>query len=67
MFIQVLTQQATQRHTLLLRPDVAAVNGRQVYHSAEGDTEDAPLYVMAKQVDGRWLLHTCRNTEVQLD
>ncbi|MEV0413568.1 SgcJ/EcaC family oxidoreductase [Streptomyces sp. NPDC050448] len=53
-------------HTQFLRPDVAAVKVRQVYHSAEGDTEGAPLYVMTKQDDGRWLLYACQNTEVQV-
>ncbi|PZH02170.1 DUF4440 domain-containing protein [Streptomyces sp. NTH33] len=52
-------------HTRFLRPDVAAVKVRQVHHSAEGDTEGAPLYVMTKQDDGRWLLHACQNTEVR--
>jgi uncharacterized protein (TIGR02246 family) len=52
-------------HTQFLRPDVAAVKVRQVYHSAEGDMEGAPLYVMTKQDDGRWLLHACQNTEVR--
>ncbi|MFI8485646.1 SgcJ/EcaC family oxidoreductase [Streptomyces rubrogriseus] len=52
-------------HTQFLRPDVAAVKVRQVYHSAEGETEGAPLYVMTKQEDGRWLLHACQNTEVR--
>jgi uncharacterized protein (TIGR02246 family) len=52
-------------HTQFLRPDVAAVKVRQVYHSAEGDTEGAPLYVMTKQADGAWLLHACQNTEVR--
>ncbi|MER5719028.1 SgcJ/EcaC family oxidoreductase [Streptomyces sp. NPDC002132] len=52
-------------HTQFLRPDVAAVKVRQVYHSAEGDSEGAPLYVMTKQDDGRWLLHACQNTEVR--
>ncbi|WP_405892297.1 SgcJ/EcaC family oxidoreductase [Streptomyces sp. NBC_00104] len=52
-------------HTQFLRPDVAAVKVRQVYHSAEGDTEGAPLYVMTKQDDGTWLLHACQNTEVR--
>ncbi|MGX4688286.1 SgcJ/EcaC family oxidoreductase [Streptomyces sp. JNUCC 63] len=52
-------------HTQFLRPDVAAVKVRQVYHSAGGDTEGAPLYVMTKQDDGRWLLHACQNTEVR--
>lgn len=54
-------------HTQFLRPDVAAVKVRQVYHSAEGDTEGAPLYVMTKQGDGAWLLHACQNTEVRVD
>ncbi|MFF7082379.1 SgcJ/EcaC family oxidoreductase [Streptomyces lavendulae] len=52
-------------HTQFLRPDVAAVKVRQVYHSAEGDTEGAPLYVMTKQEDGAWLLNACQNTEVR--
>lgn len=51
-------------HTQFLRPDVAAVKVRQVYHSAEGDTEGAPLYVMTKQENGAWLLHACQNTAV---
>ncbi|GAA1413904.1 SgcJ/EcaC family oxidoreductase [Kitasatospora putterlickiae] len=54
-------------HTRFLRPDVAAVKVRQVYHSAAGDTEGAPLYVMTKQEDGNWLLHACQNTEVRVD
>lgn len=54
-------------HTQFLRPDVAAVKVRQVYHSPEGDTQGAPLYVMTKQDDGRWLLHACQNTEVRVD
>ncbi|WP_405562980.1 SgcJ/EcaC family oxidoreductase [Streptomyces phaeochromogenes] len=54
-------------HTQFLRPDVAAVKVRQVYHSPEGETEGAPLYVMTKQGDGRWLLHACQNTEVRVD
>ncbi|MFJ3038027.1 SgcJ/EcaC family oxidoreductase [Streptomyces tendae] len=52
-------------HVGFLRPDVAAVKVRQVYHSAEGDTEGAPLYVMTRQEDGRWLLHAGQNTEVR--
>ncbi|MFE5816434.1 SgcJ/EcaC family oxidoreductase [Streptomyces sp. NPDC056479] len=54
-------------HTQFLRPDVAAVKVRQVYHSPQGDTEGAPLYVMTRQDDGRWLLHACQNTEVRAD
>ncbi|WP_189229514.1 SgcJ/EcaC family oxidoreductase [Streptomyces flaveolus] len=53
-------------HMQFLRPDVAAVKVRQIYHSATGDTEGAPLYVMTKQDDGRWLLHACQNTEVKV-
>ncbi|WP_328559154.1 SgcJ/EcaC family oxidoreductase [Streptomyces coelicoflavus] len=53
-------------HTRFLRPDVAAVKVRQVYHSAEGDTEGAPLYVMTRQADGRRLLHAGQNTEVRI-
>lgn len=53
-------------HTQFLRPDVAAVKVRQVYHSPEGDTEGAPLYVMTRQDDGKWLLHACQNTQVHL-
>ncbi|MFF9009867.1 SgcJ/EcaC family oxidoreductase [Streptomyces goshikiensis] len=52
-------------HTRFLRPDVAAVKVRQVYHSAEGDTEGSPLYVMTRAEDGRWLLTACQNTEVR--
>ncbi|SCK39724.1 conserved hypothetical protein [Streptomyces sp. WMMB 714] len=52
-------------HTKFLRPDVAAVKVRQIYHSAEGDSEGAPLYVLTKQSDGTWLLHVGQNTEVR--
>ncbi|MGP3757186.1 SgcJ/EcaC family oxidoreductase [Streptomyces sp. IBSNAI001] len=51
-------------HTQFLRPDVAAVKVRQVYHSAQGDSEGAPLYVMTRRGDGAWLLHACQNTPV---
>lgn len=54
-------------HTQFLRPDVAAVKVQQVYRSPEGDTEGAPLYIMTKQGDGRWLLHACQNTEVRVE
>ncbi|MFB7123373.1 SgcJ/EcaC family oxidoreductase [Kitasatospora sp. NPDC056273] len=58
-------------HIQFLRPDVAAVKVRQVYHSAdggaEGGAEGAPLYVMTRQDDGRWLLHACQNTGVLTD
>ncbi|WP_161164087.1 SgcJ/EcaC family oxidoreductase [Streptomyces sp. SID5910] len=52
-------------HIQFLRPDVAAVKVRQVYHAAQGDTEGAPLYIMTRQDDGRWLLHAGQNTEVR--
>ncbi|MGP4114448.1 SgcJ/EcaC family oxidoreductase [Streptomyces sp. 4N509B] len=52
-------------HVQLLRPDVAAVKVRQVYHSETEGSEGAPLYVMTKADDGRWLLHACQNTEVR--
>ncbi|MDT9680818.1 SgcJ/EcaC family oxidoreductase [Streptomyces sp. TRM76323] len=52
-------------HIQFLRPDVAAVKIRQVYHSADGDTEGAPLYIVTKQSDGTWLLHVGQNTEVR--
>ncbi|WP_309058401.1 SgcJ/EcaC family oxidoreductase [Streptomyces sp.] len=51
-------------HVQFLRPDVAAVKVRQVYHCAKSGSQGAPLYVMTKQEDGRWLLHACQNTEV---
>lgn len=54
-------------HIRFLRPDVAAVKVRQVYHSAEGDSEGSPLYVMTRQDDGTWLLHVGQNTEVRVD
>jgi uncharacterized protein (TIGR02246 family) len=47
-------------HTQYLRPDVAAVKVRRIYHSAAGDTEGAPLHVMTQQEDGRWLLQACQ-------
>lgn len=53
-------------HIQFLRPDVAAVKIRQVYHAADGDTEGSPLYVMTKEHDGAaWLLHVGQNTEVR--
>lgn len=51
-------------HTQFLRPDVAAVKVRQLYRAPGGDEEGAPLYVMTKQDDGRWLLTACQNTAV---
>ncbi|MEU2564079.1 SgcJ/EcaC family oxidoreductase [Streptomyces longispororuber] len=52
-------------HVQFLRPDVAAVKVRQVYHSETDGSEGAPLYVMTKQEDGRWLLHANQNTQVR--
>jgi len=51
-------------HVLFIRPDVAAVKVRQLYLSPGDESEGAPLYVMSKQDDGRWLLTACQNTEV---
>ncbi|MEV8455663.1 SgcJ/EcaC family oxidoreductase [Streptomyces sp. NPDC052095] len=51
-------------HVLLVRPDVAAVKVRQLYTSPDGASEGAPLYVMSRQDDGRWLLTACQNTAV---
>lgn len=51
-------------HIQFLRPDVAAVKVRQVYAGAEGGAEGAPLYVMTREADGRWLLTACQNTPV---
>ncbi len=51
-------------HTQFLRPDVAAVKVRQVHRGAEGGSEGAPLYVMTRGGDGRWLLTACQNTQV---
>ncbi len=52
-------------HIRFLRPDVAAVKVRQIYHAPEGDSEGTPLYVMTKDGRGRWLLHIGQNTEVK--
>lgn len=54
-------------HTQFLRPDVAAVKVRRLYRSPDGDTEGAPLYVMTREPDGRWLLTACQNTQVAAD
>ncbi|MFB6823113.1 SgcJ/EcaC family oxidoreductase [Streptomyces virginiae] len=54
-------------HTQFLRPDVAAVKVRQLYRAPGGDTEGAPLYVMTREPDGRWLLTACQNTQVAAD
>ncbi|MEU0068350.1 SgcJ/EcaC family oxidoreductase [Streptomyces sp. NPDC006332] len=54
-------------HVLFIRPDVAAVKVRQRYLSPDDESEGAPLYVMTKQDDGRWLLTACQNTQVVID
>ncbi len=51
-------------HVLFIRPDVAAVKVRQRYLSPGEESEGAPLYVISKQDDGRWLLTACQNTGV---
>jgi len=51
-------------HVLFIRPDVAAVKVRQRYLAPEGESEGAPLYVMSRGDDGRWLLTAGQNTEV---
>jgi len=51
-------------HVLFIRPDVAAVKVRQLYLTPGDESEGAPLYVMSKQDDGRWLLTACQNTGV---
>ena len=54
-------------HVLFIRPDVAAVKVRQSYLSPDNESEGAPLYVMTKQDDNRWLLTACQNTAVVAD
>jgi len=51
-------------HVFFIRPDVAAVKVRQLYLTPGDESEGAPLYVMSKQDDGRWLLTACQNTGV---
>ncbi|MFH8837236.1 SgcJ/EcaC family oxidoreductase [Streptomyces sp. NPDC017868] len=54
-------------HVLFIRPDVAAVKVRQRYLAPGEESEGAPLYVVSKQADGRWLLTACQNTAVVAD
>lgn len=54
-------------HTRFLRPDVAAVKVRQRYEGDARLPEGAPLYVMTRGEDGRWLLAACQNTQVVPD
>ncbi|MFD9541295.1 SgcJ/EcaC family oxidoreductase [Streptomyces sp. NPDC060022] len=51
-------------HVLFISPDVAAVKVRQRYLAPDEESEGAPLYVISKQDDGRWLLTACQNTVV---
>lgn len=51
-------------HVLFIRPDVAAVKIRQRYLAPEEESEGAPLYVMSRGDNGRWLLTAGQNTEV---
>lgn len=51
-------------HVLFVRSDVAAVKVRQLYLTPGEESEGAPLYVMTKQDNGRWLLTACQNTLV---
>ncbi|MFF3171072.1 SgcJ/EcaC family oxidoreductase [Streptomyces sp. NPDC057900] len=54
-------------HVLFIRPDVAAVKVRQRYLTPGEESEGAPLYVLSKQADGRWLMTACQNTPVVTD
>ncbi len=54
-------------HILFIGPDVAAVKVRQRYLPPGDNSEGAPLYVMSKADDGRWLLTACQNTAVLTD
>lgn len=54
-------------HVFFIRSDVAAVKVRQLYLTPGDESEGAPLYVMSKQDNGRWLLTACQNTEVVAD
>ncbi|MFF2041133.1 SgcJ/EcaC family oxidoreductase [Kitasatospora sp. NPDC058170] len=54
-------------HVLFIRPDVAAVKVRQRYLAPGQESEGAPLYVLSRQGDDRWLLTACQNTAVAAD
>lgn len=54
-------------HVLFIRPDVAAVKIRQRYLAPGEESEGAPLYVVSRQADGRWLLTVGQNTAVVTD
>ncbi|MCX5381239.1 SgcJ/EcaC family oxidoreductase [Streptomyces sp. NBC_00091] len=51
-------------HVLFVRDDVAAVKVRQRYLAPGEESDGAPLYVVSRQDDGRWLLTACQNTQV---
>lgn len=50
-------------HVLFIRPDVAAVKVRQVYHTADGQEVGTPLFVLAKD-DSGWRIAAAQNTVV---
>ncbi|MFC5030745.1 SgcJ/EcaC family oxidoreductase [Streptomyces sp. DSM 41987] len=54
-------------HVFFIRPDVAAVKVRQRYLAPGEESEGAPLYVVSRQADGRWLLTVGQNTAVVTD
>lgn len=53
--------------TAFVPPDVATVTARQRYLSPGEESAGAPLWVVSKQADGRWLLTACQNTGVVAD
>ncbi|MFD0970986.1 SgcJ/EcaC family oxidoreductase [Plantactinospora endophytica] len=50
-------------HVLFIRPDVAAVKLRQVYHTPDGPDVGSPLWILAKE-DGQWRLTASQNIGV---
>ncbi|MDQ0960547.1 ketosteroid isomerase-like protein [Streptomyces sp. B4I13] len=50
-------------------PHDHGIRGARRTHRSRPDdeSEGAPLYVMTKQEDGRWLLTACQNTGVVAD
>lgn len=58
------------QHVTFVRPDVATVNVRQrpVTHDGEllpDEPQGSPLYVLAREHDGRWLIVAGQNTRIQ--
>ncbi|WP_069166250.1 SgcJ/EcaC family oxidoreductase [Nocardia altamirensis] len=53
-------------YVLYLRPDVAAVKVRQIYHTPEGKDIGTPMWVMTKE-DGTWKLAAAQNTGAPAD